>query len=175
VLSNETLKSQHVSVYPWYVLRVRTGSEISVDVQLRQRDIASFCPTYQRVRRPKRRKPFTVSAALFPSYVFASFPLTNRAEAVKVPGVFDMLCFAGKPAIVEDWEMERIQKIGAQPSVEPWRKLAEGSRVRIAEGPLSGVPGTLVKHCGASLLVIQIEMLNRQVAVEYDGWAVEAA
>jgi transcription antitermination factor NusG len=94
-----------------------------------------------------------------------------------VPGAIDILTFAGKLAVVEEEEIQRIQNIGREGSAlaEPWQRIRDGSRVRIIDGPLRGSEGRLVRRHREWVFVIEIPMLSRMVSVRVDGWQVERA
>jgi len=50
----------------------------------------------------------------------------------------------------------------------------EGMRVRVTHGPLAGVEGILVFKKSAARLIIQLELIQRGVAVDIDSTAVES-
>jgi len=52
---------------------------------------------------------------------------------------------------------------------EPHPFLTVGRRVRIAAGPLKGMPGVLLKKKGSYRFVISIELIQRSVAIEVDA------
>ena len=50
--------------------------------------------------------------------------------------------------------------------VEPWPFLNVGQRVRVHDGPLTGLEGTLTEFRSTWRLVVGLELLQRSVAVQ---------
>ena len=57
--------------------------------------------------------------------------------------------------------------------VEPYPFLSVGDWVRVKAGPLAGIEGILVRKKNAERLILSVEMLQKSVAVELDGYLVE--
>jgi transcriptional antiterminator NusG len=56
----------------------------------------------------------------------------------------------------------------------PWRYLERGKKVRVLDGPLSGVVGILVARKEKQRrLVVAVEMFQRSVTVDLDNESVE--
>jgi transcription antitermination factor NusG len=117
---------------------------------------------------------------MFPGYLFLRHAIdkTSYIEVRKARGLvrflgvrWDML------SIVPDAEIEAIHTvIHASLPIMPYPYLREGQRVRITQGPLSGVEGILL-HSKPSkgLLILSVDLLQRSVAVEIDCSGVTAA
>ena len=136
-------------------------------------------PIYNRLQRfSGGRAPEAIPRALLPGYALINMTAPEqRSLALTVPGAIDILTFAGKLAVVEEEEIQRIQNIGREGSAlaEPWQRIPDGSRVRIVDGPLRGSEGTLVRRHKERRFVASIAMLSRSVSVHVDGWQVEKA
>jgi len=57
--------------------------------------------------------------------------------------------------------------------VEPYPFLSVGDWVRVKAGSLAGIEGILVRKKGAERLILSVDMLQKSVAVELDGYLVE--
>jgi transcription termination/antitermination protein NusG len=55
---------------------------------------------------------------------------------------------------------------GASPI--PWPYLREGDRVRVSQGPFTGIEGFVLRSDGKDRLVLSLHLLQRSVAVEID-------
>ena len=65
--------------------------------------------------------------------------------------------------------MHRIQRIEqAGLPVLPWPYLREGQRVCIAQGPLAGLSGLLASSSKSWHVVVNVQLLQRGVAVTVD-------
>jgi transcriptional antiterminator NusG len=174
-----SLAALTTSSAPWYALWTHSHCEQMVHDQLQQKGFSTFLPrvdVWSR-RRGKRR---LIKAPMFPGYLFLrhqmdkdAYLTVSRAKGlVRVLGErWDRL------AEVPHGEIEAIQKIDAACCrVLPYPYLREGQRVRIADGPLTGVEGLLVEsRPSKGLLVLSVHLLQRSVAMSVDATAVVPA
>lgn len=153
---------------PWFVTTVRPQHEAAVVQQLAVREIEHFAPTYRVLRRWSDRKK-TLDAPLFPGYVFCRFEAGHRARVLKTPGVTSIVGFGGEMAPVAADEMDRVRAmVGSGLAVEPLPYLHQGDRVRILQGPLTGMEGLIVQIKSDWRLVVSVTLLQRSVAVGLD-------
>jgi transcription antitermination factor NusG len=157
----------------WYAAYTNPRHEKIVAVQMRKREIDCFLPLYRSVRRWKDRRK-ELDLPLFPGYVFVRMPLQERLRVLGLPGVVRLVSFQGKPVPLPDREVEALQQ-GLQNDrcVRPHPYLKVGRRVRVQNGPLSGVEGILVRRKDKLRLVLSIDLLMRSMAVEVDEADVE--
>lgn len=156
----------------WYAVRVRSQHEDMVDRHLRARGLESFLPTFSRRQRWSDRFKI-VDFPLFPGYVFCLFDLANRLPVLTVPGVVHLVGAGKNPVPIDAAEIEAIQvAVGSGFPRQPWPYLEIGQRVRIENGPLSGLEGTLLGSRGHHRLVLSVTLLQRSVAVQiHERWA----
>jgi transcription termination/antitermination protein NusG len=160
-------------VAPWHVLWTNSNCEDLVCSQVATRGFHPFVPrvdTWSR-RGGKRR---LVTVPLFPGYLFLNDVL-DKARHVEVRKTRGVVAVLGegwdRPAVIPDAEIDAIRKVvEARVPAFAHPYLKEGRRVRIEDGPLSGVEGVLLRvRPEKGLLVLSIDMLQRSVAVEVDS------
>ena len=164
---------------PWYALWTHSHCEQMVHDQLHQKGFSTFLPrvdVWSR-RRGKRR---LIKAPMFPGYLFLRHPMDKDAYLTvsRAKGLVRVLGERwDRLAEVPHGEIEAIQKIDAACCrVLPYPYLREGQRVRIADGPLTGVEGLLVEsRPSKGLLVLSVHLLQRSVAMSVDATAVVPA
>jgi transcription antitermination factor NusG len=138
----------------------------------RQKGIEEFLPLYASRRRWSDRYK-SVELPLFPGYIFCRLEAERRLPLLIIPGVLHMVGAGKTPLPVEEAEIAALQ-VASESCLraEPWPYLEAGQRVRLEDGPLTGIEGILIearKHCR---LVLSVTLLNRSVAVEIDrDWA----
>lgn len=154
---------------PWFVLRAETGREDRVLKQVLARGIEAYLPFYSDTRRWAHRNPETVQRALFPGYLFGRFTMSQRATALSVPGVIDILTFGSIPAKVPDVEIENLRVVVASGLAEPWNLLKIGQQVTITHGPFTGIRGRLIEIKNKLRFVVGVELFNRGVSVEVES------
>lgn len=157
----------------WYALIVKPRVERHIATVLSSRGFEVFLPT-KPVRRQRSGRVVTLDQPLFPSYVFACFPWSERLKVITSPGVQSIVSFSGVPVPVEDQEIARLRQVTNSPlPVVAWDYVASGTLVRVASGPLRGLEGRLVGTKSTTRLVINVEILQRAVAVAIDQADVE--
>ena len=157
----------------WFALTAKHQHEPTIARLLSGKGIEVFHPTYAAVRQWKDRKK-TLQLPLFPGYVFFMAERDKRIEVLSTPGVFSIVSFGDAAAEISGEEIEGIRRAveGGVP-IQPHPFLAEGDRVRVTHGALTGVNGILLRHKDAYRLVLSIELLGRSAAVEIDSAMVE--
>jgi transcription antitermination factor NusG len=152
----------------WFALTVKPRHEQAVAEHLLGRSLESYAPVYRERRRWSDRIR-TVELPLFPRYVFCRFAFADRLKVIGMPSVLSVVGFGGEPAPVQDGEIDAVKTlVGSGLAVAPWLYLRIGQRVRICEGPLSGLEGILAREKSGYRVVVNIELLRRAVAVEID-------
>lgn len=150
----------------WFALYTRSRCERVVLQQLHGRSLRALLPEYtgkNGVRRP-----------LFPGYVFVQVSPVQRRLAVQIHSVVHMVHSAGEPAeIPEDQLRPYLMAEAMNIPLHPWPFLKSGTRVRVNGGPLKGMEGIIDRRCGASRLVLNIDLFLRAASVEISADYVE--
>lgn len=160
----------------WFALWTQSHCERLVYEQLSAKGFETFLPTIREWshRAGVRR---LIPVPMFAGYLFVRHAIEKGSylEIVNTRGVVRILGERwDRLAPIDDEEIEGIQRLGrSELALVPYPYLREGQRVRIVEGPLTGVEGFLVRHKpNRGMLVLSVNLLNRSVAVEVDCGAV---
>jgi transcription antitermination factor NusG len=152
----------------WYAAYTCARHEKQVRKQLEERDISCFLPVYRSVRRWKDRQK-ELELALFPGYVFVHIGPEDRLRVLQTPSVVRFVCFSGRPAALEDDEIESLRfGVANGARAEPHPYLTVGRKVRVKHGPLGGTEGILTRKKDKFRVVLSIDLIMRSVAVEVD-------
>jgi transcription termination/antitermination protein NusG len=160
----------------WYALHTRSRFEQKVHDGLRGKSLEAFLPKIQVMsRRKDRRKKILVP--LLPGYVFVQSDLDPYRywDIIKTVGVVRMVAFKGKPVPANDQEIGSLMILnGTDRTVENRDYMRKGDRIMIMDGPLKGLVGYYLRHKNRSeKVVVSVELLQRSMAVEIEGWALE--
>ena len=160
----------------WYAIHTRSNYEQKVYDGLCSKSIETLLPRCQVMsRRKDRRKKIFIP--MLRGYVFVHTDLNavEYLDILKTVGVVRLVSFEGKPVPASDEEISSLMILdGTDRTVENRSLMKRGDRVMIMEGPLKGLIGFYVRHKGKSdKVVVSIELLNRSLAVEIEGWALE--
>lgn len=158
----------------WYAAYTSANHEKRVSEQLGLREVESFLPLYQSVRRWKDRI-VKLEMALFPGYVFVRIALRDRLQVLEIPGLARLVGFRGTPAALPTEEIEALRnslKNGLRAQPHPY--LSAGRRVRVHSGPLAGMTGILMRRKIGSRFVVSVDLIQRSIGVEVDEADLEA-
>jgi transcription termination/antitermination protein NusG len=165
-----------VSGARWFALWTHSHCEQVVRDQLTSKGFDAFLPT---IRDWSRRAGVRrlISRPMFPGYLFVhhSMDKLGYIEIMKSNGVVRILGERwDRLAPIPDAEVDAIrQVVTSELSLLPHPFLRQGQRVRIVDGPLSGIEGIFVRsRPNRGLFVLSVELLHRSVAVEVDCSAV---
>jgi transcription antitermination factor NusG len=154
---------------------IRPQHERAVYDGLVQKGLDTFLPLYTATRRWSDRVK-RLEAPLFPGYVFCRFDSQARTPVLRTPGVRSIVSFGGELIAVPDDEIERVQRIlESGTGVEPWPFLKTGQHVRVERGPLAGLEGILAEVRDTWRVVVNLELLQRSIAVQLDRSSIATA
>jgi transcription antitermination factor NusG len=153
---------------PWYALTVKPRHERATARNLRLKGLEEFSPVY-RARRLWCDRIKELETELFPGYVFCRFSYEQRLLVLSTPGVTSIVGFGKRPVPVDDREIEAVRAVVTSGlPIQPWPYLRAGQKVRIEQGCLEGVVGIVLRDRDRCRVLINVEILQRTVAVEID-------
>jgi len=163
----------------WYAVWTRSHCERLVADQLAARGFSPFLPEMS-MRSKRSGATRLISVPMFPGYLLLQHHMDKRSyiDVLNARGVVRIL-EGGWTRLtpVPDAEVEAIRRVvdaGVPVFAHPYFR--QGDRVRVVDGPLTGLEGLFVRdkpHKGR--LIVSIDLLKTSVAVEVDGCFVEAA
>jgi transcription antitermination factor NusG len=164
---------------PWYAVHTKSRHESKVCDGLALKSIHAFLPKIETwSRRKDRRKK--IRLPMFPGYLFVQLPTADnqaRIDILKTAGVVKILgtTRGSIPIPVPDEKIETIQRlVDSKVEIQHYRYPRVGERARILDGPFREIEGLIVKEDPRKdLFVITIEILQRAVAIEMQGFQVE--
>jgi transcription antitermination factor NusG len=159
----------------WYAVWTRSNCERLVADQLSAKGFAAFLPEMGMWSK-RLGQMHVVPVPMFPGYLFVRDKMDKHAyiEMQKVRGLVRILEDGwNRLTPIPNHEVEAIERvIQSKVPVFP-HDLHEGDRVRVKEGPLTGVEGVFVEDKpGTGRLVVSVGLLGRGIAVEVDGTSV---
>ena len=157
---------------PWYAVQTKPTKEHSVEAALEQAGVEVYCP---RIRRPNRdRSPRTLhEIALFPGYLFARFDFDREYPRLRwTRGLVRVVMSGATPLAITPETLAAVRQIEKEEArgvvrVARWKS---GTRVRVVQGPFSGLEGRIATiHKSGERVRVLLELFRRQSALECDA------
>ncbi len=147
----------------WKVLFVKPRAEKKVAEYCALYNIPCYLPLREKTRVIQRRK-VTTRLPVFPGYVFAKFPLSQRLQLLETNLLVRILEPLQPRRMLRELIMVR-RALRADPTLKPSKRLETGRLVRITSGPFQGVEGRVARMAGLLKVVLNIDMIGQAVAV----------
>ncbi len=162
----------------WYAVWTQSHFEQSVSQQLSAKGFTAFLPEMS-VWSKRGGEQRLIRVPMFPGYLFVRDGMDKQSyvEILKARGVVRILEDGWtRLTPVPDVEIDALQQVvTAEVPVFAHEHLAQGDRVEVTEGPLSGLEGLFVQDKPTKgRLVLNVDLLGRSVAVEVDCTAVRS-
>lgn len=106
---------------------------------------------------------------LFPTYLFVHISAGERVKVLQSPGVLQIVGNSREPVPLSELEIELLRSGFNSGRVEPYRELVIGEKVRIKNGVMQGVRGTLVRKGGDMRFILTLELINQHAAVQVNA------
>jgi len=151
----------------WYVARTLPQRELQAAQQLTNQGFRAFVPRYWKNRR-HARKVETVSAPLFPRYIFTVLDLTwERWRSVNgTLGVERLLMIGGEPQPVPHGVVESlIETTDAEGNIHYEFRLKEGQAVKVTAGPFADLVGQLERLDDNGRVRVLLEIMGAKARV----------
>jgi transcriptional antiterminator NusG len=157
----------------WYALYTRSRHEQVVRNQLNDKGIQNFLPLYTNVSQWKDRRKI-IHIPLFPGYLFVKILVQDRVQVLKSFGAVRLIGDGYNPIPIPEEQILNIQTfLEKRLRYNPHPYLKVGNKVRILDGPLSGVEGILIRKKNQCRLVLSVDLIQRSISVEIDTWNIE--
>jgi transcriptional antiterminator RfaH len=151
----------------WYAIQTKANREKEVEKRLCDLDLEVFLP-WMRARRRIGSRFHWVLAPLFPGYVFCRLDMALSGKAVRYsPGVRDFLTFGSRVAEVGENILQALRERcpGGIAEIDPVNA-KPGDRVRINEGPFSGLEAIFEQKLrGSERIAVLLEILGRETRI----------
>jgi transcription antitermination factor NusG len=155
-------------VQNWYVVRTKSHFEKKVFANLEKKGMTVFLPLVEVIRQWSDRKK-KVLVPLVSSVVFLKSEEKDLHLLYGEYGVFCVLKFLNKPAIVKEYEIENLRILmkefrGEEVSFST-ESIEPGQLVKVVEGPFVGMIAESVVMNGKHRIKVKISVLNTECIV----------
>ena len=172
------MNSLELSERTWHALYVRSRSEKKVLSQLEERGMEAYLPLVTKVKQwSDRRKK--IEEPLFKSYVFVRSNAKEYLPILNVYGVMRFVMFEKEAVVVPDNQIVAIKRFvedyehGEEYKMQNKEELKVGQKVRIINGPMKDLVGTLETICNKRHLIVYINVVGQYIPVHLSRAKVE--
>lgn len=153
---------------PWYVVLTKVRQEALACDNLSRQGYAVYLPRIK-VMKCIRGQAQVLLEPLFPRYVFVQ-PASSQQSLAPIRstlGVTTIVRFGHEPAQMSEQTLQSIRNFESQRNAlrdADLHLLQPGERVKVAEGPLSGLEG-LVSSVSQQRIVVLLQLLGQETRV----------
>ena len=163
----------------WYVVQTHVHSEVKAASHLTRQGFSTYLPRYLK-RRRHARKIETVTAPLFPRYLFVAIDRATQGwrSIQSTIGVARLVCTGDEPAAVPLGVISDLRQREDENGLIPLNiapRFAPGDKIRVLDGLFTGCLGLFQGMTDQERVAILLDMLGRKTRVVLDGEAVTAA
>lgn len=151
----------------WYALYTRSRAEKKAHALLLEKGFTTFLPLMTTVRQWSDRKK-KVQVPLLPSYLFIYCREDQFPEIIDTSGIVTLVKHLGKPAIIQDHEIENLKILSLaeeKAQAVDIKEIVPGASIEITHGPFKGLQAHYARIQGEDRVVIRIESLSNCLSV----------
>jgi transcription antitermination factor NusG len=146
----------------WIVVKTNPRAEKKVDERLVQAGFLTYLPLLTTIKVWSDRKK-KVTLPLIPSTLFVKTTPKMMTDVYAIHGVHSILKFLGKPAVVNDFEINNLKILLNQKTetdLEPIDRYKKGELVQVIRGPFEGLIANVMTASSNFRLVVAVESLG---------------
>ena len=148
----------------WYVLYTKPNKEKKVLTQLEKIGIKTYCPMTTSIRQWSDRKK-KIQTPLIARVIFIDCLEADRSKVFEVPGAQYYLLFCGKPAMVPQGDIEKMQdSLNGDITKTNVQELKSGDSYTLENHGFSGQKGT-VQEVSKNRIQILLKELGMKITI----------
>jgi transcription antitermination factor NusG len=155
----------------WFAVRTRPKSEKFVKKMLEKKEVLSYLPLQQIMRKYTRSKRL-VEKPLFHSYIFVKITKDQYVPVLETEHVTGFVKFNKDLIAIPESEIAVVRRITMEGDLDievvPGM-LAEGDLVEIAAGALIGLKGWVIKQEGKRKFQVELASLGMSLLISVDA------
>lgn len=154
----------------WFCLHTRSRREKRVATDCSLRQIPFFLPLRQSVKRYNGRA-YVFDVPLFSGYLFCAATTEQKYALLDTGHLAQIIEVPDQAGLLNDLNQISLALERNAP-LEPFPYLKRGVRVRITDGPMSGIEGIVSERRRKFRVILNVDLLHQAVALEIDAAAV---
>lgn len=160
----------------WYLIQTKPRQEITAWENLQRQGYQTYLPL-ARYKRRRRGKSYTITAPMFPLYLFISLTrgVDDWGPLRSTLGVSKLVTFGHTPASVPDELISLLQSREDDNGIQilDTESFNIGDRVRIAEGLFQGYEAVIHEKSASERVILLLSIIENQVRLELHSGQLE--
>jgi transcriptional antiterminator RfaH len=155
----------------WWVVYTKSRQEKVFCRQLMGLEVPHYLPLVKKISYCRGRR-ISAQVPLFSGYVFMHGADEDRALSLTTNRISQILPVTDGARLRYDLrQISRLIASGAPVTVE--QRLAPGRRVRIRQGALAGLEGTILERRGGRRLFVAVDLLQQGASIDLEDFRLE--
>jgi transcription antitermination factor NusG len=151
----------------WCVLHTKSRREKKIAERCVQFGIRHYLPLRKSIT-GRRGRRYTAMVPIFPGYVFVCMDWAERRRLLQTDHIARVIDVVDQDKLLGELkDVKLVEESGS--FLYPVLRDAKGKRVRIIDGPLSGLEGTVSRVKGKSCIVLEVDIIQQAIACEIDA------
>jgi transcription antitermination factor NusG len=148
----------------WFAFYTAPRAEKKIADRLAKLNIEHYLPLLKTLRQWSDRKKMVIEP-LFKSYIFIRLPEQDIRNILPVEGIIKVINFGGIPQSIPEEQLSYLKLLLENPdAIEIHNTISIGDKVKVTQGPLTGVEGVLLKNAEKNFIV-NIDIVGHSVSV----------
>ena len=159
--------TQNTTDHNWYALYTNPRFEKKAHERLLLNDYESFLPLITTIRQWSDRKK-KVQVPLIPGYIFVKIDKNKLINVLPIPGVINVLKHLGKPAVIQDYEIENLKILledSSKFNIIEESNLRKGDSIIVEKGIFKGLIAECIKLNGKHRVIVRIQGIENIIEV----------
>ena len=162
----------------WFAVVTKPRQEQIALQNLQRQGFSCFLPMAENPYQRRSKKQQKIIEPLFPRYLFLNAIATtqNLAPVRSTTGVISMVRFGTELAVIPEQVINAIkQRINPETGLIKIKpiKIKPGDKVKIFDGPLTGLNGIVAERNSENRALILMELLGRPTKVQVDALSLQ--
>ena len=157
-----------MKIMNWYLVHTKPRQEEMALRNLQVQNYECYLPTLPKEKISQQALTL-VEQPLFPRYLFIRLGIDFKSQSWSpirsTPGVSRLVRFGLEPAKVDDDLVANLREYEAKLKERPIELFQGGDKIRVVQGPFTGIEGVFKIKDGQQRVIVLIEMMSKMVAM----------
>ena len=150
----------------WHAIYTKPRHEKKAVERLSINGFEVFCPMTITIKQWSDRKK-KISTPLIPSYIFVHVNEKEKSKVLEDPSVLNYIYWLGKPAIIRDYEIERLKGLISKEKMQEFeiRQLNMGDKIDVNKGQIK-IKNAIIKTISNNYITAELKELGMTIVLK---------